>query len=95
MNLAKGDVTIMASGHRTTPFPRIDLSTERKGQNTLNRVYCWLVHNAIREARYRNDEFNFLQFESLDYKKLSKADVEGINEYLFNNKEEINVTNKI
>jgi hypothetical protein len=79
---AEGEVVNTASGRATTPFPKIDLASERKAGNTLKRVEQWLMQNAIDEARSRGDEFNTAQFE-VNLLKPQQADKDAAEEYLF------------
>ena len=79
---AEGEVVNTASGRATSPFPKIDLASERKAGNTLKRVEQWLMQNAIDEARSRGDEFNTAQFEA-NLLKPQQADKDAAEEYLF------------
>ena len=81
--LSVGEVVLTASGRNTTPFPAIDTSTNIKAANTVRRVDAWLRENAIAEAESRGDRFNGRQFTASDPKKLSQADKDGMEEYLF------------
>lgn len=83
MMLAQGETVVTESGRTTTPFPKVDVSTERKTKATLKRVEAWLLENAIAEAKARGDEFNLLQFEGETAGKLPPATKEGIHLYLF------------
>lgn len=47
--LAEGDVVTTVSGRQTSPFPRIDSTSERRMANTLSRVTKWLWANAKTE----------------------------------------------
>lgn len=82
---AEGERAMIVTGRMTTPFPRIDFSTNRKATNTLDRVHSWLVDNAIEEAFFRHDRFNHHQFGSIDAKRITPAEKDGINLYLFDN----------
>lgn len=62
MMLAEGDVVLTVTGRRTSPFPWLDFSTDRKTSNTLARVDQWLMENAVSEARARGDEHNIRAF---------------------------------
>ena len=80
--LSAGERVLTASGRVTTPFPKIDISNNRKAINTLKRVDQWLMDNAIAEARARGDEFNARQFEA-SRERPSQADKDCAEEYLF------------
>lgn len=84
---AEGERSMTLTGRMTTPFPRIDLSSDHKALNTLDRIAHWLVDNAVGEARSRNDKFNLRQFELIVSKKITQAEKDGINLYLFDNVE--------
>lgn len=79
---AEGEVVKTSSGRSTSPFPKIDLASERKTGNTLKRVELWLMQNAVDEARSRGDEFNAAQFEA-NLPKPQQADKDAAEEYLF------------
>lgn len=80
--LADGEVVLTATGRKTTPFPKLDTTTNRKTGNTLKRVDQWLMDNAVEEAKTRGDEFNLRQFEQ-NRKKPSPADKDSAEMYLF------------
>lgn len=48
--LAAGETPTTIHGWKTTPFPRIDFTTPRKGTATLKRVEAWLLDNGRRAA---------------------------------------------
>jgi hypothetical protein len=64
ISLHAGDVVLTATGRQTTPFPKIDVASDRKATNTLKRVDLWLIDNAIAEAKARGDDFNLRMFEA-------------------------------
>ncbi|MBB76647.1 MAG: hypothetical protein CMJ75_19240 [Planctomycetaceae bacterium] len=79
---AAGEVALTSSGRQTTPFPKVDTTSDRKAGNTVKRVEQWLMQNALAEAQSRGDEFNALQFEA-NQAKPSQADKDAAEEYLF------------
>lgn len=79
---AQGDTPKTASGRLTTPFPKINFDTNRKGGNTIKAVDKWLMQNALDEANSRGDTFNARQFESA-LEKPQQADKDSAEEYLF------------
>ncbi len=79
----QGETWRTAGGRDTTPFPKVDVSTERKARNTRRRADQWLIDNAQAEARSRGDNFNLRQFEQLRAGNLSPADQESAEMYLF------------
>jgi N12 class adenine-specific DNA methylase/adenine-specific DNA methylase len=81
--LAAGEVVTTSSGRQTTPFPKIDMGTDRKTGSTLKRVDKWLYDNAVEEARARGDDFNLRQFEAEDPAKMPPASKDAMEEYLF------------
>jgi hypothetical protein len=54
MLFAAGEVVRTASGRETTPFPRVDVTTERRTSATTRRVDQWLLENAQAEAESRD-----------------------------------------
>ncbi len=85
--LDTGGVANSQSGRKLAPFPRVDVSTDRKAKNTLRRVHKWLLNEAISEARARGDDFNETAFSGLDAARLSSGDVSDLNLYLFGNED--------
>lgn len=51
--LSAGEVVLTASGRETTPFPRVDVSNDRRAGNTVGRVRAWLHENAKAEIAAR------------------------------------------
>ena len=82
MKLAEKEQVLSVMG-KTTPFPKIDLSTGRKTLNTIKRIDNWLIDNAISEAKRRNDKFNLRQFECINRKNITQSDKDSANLYLF------------
>lgn len=80
--LSAGEVVTTASGRPTTPFPKIDLGSDRKAGNTIKRVDQWLMDNALAEAEARGDSFNAQQFRA-SRDRPSQADKDSAEEYLF------------
>lgn len=80
--LHSGEVVLTSSGRLTSPFPKIDLETERKAGNTIKRVQQWLVQNALDEALAREDDFNALLFKA-SLNQPQQADKDSAELYLF------------
>lgn len=74
------------SGGVTTPVPLIDVSTDRKCKNSLIRVQQWLIDNAIAESLRRDDDFNGRPFQQMNARRLSPADIDVLNMYLWDAK---------
>jgi DNA-directed RNA polymerase specialized sigma24 family protein/2'-5' RNA ligase len=90
MMLGAGETVLTKTGRQTTPFPRVDATTDRKTQNTVKRADEWLWRNAVDEARAIGDEFNLHQFEkAADPKRLTQAQKDDMEEYLFGDSEPI------
>lgn len=83
MKLAAGQVVLTSSGRKTTPFPKLDTSNNRKALNTVTRVNRWLIENALAEAQSRGDQFNERQFQSVNNLNPSQSDKDSAEEYLF------------
>ena len=78
-----GQVAITSSGRQTTPFPKVDISTNGKANNTLKRVDQWLINNALAEAQSRGDTFNERQFQSVNNLNVTQSDKDSAEQYLF------------
>lgn len=48
-----GTVLVTASGRDTSPFPRIDLTSQKRAGNTMRRFHRWLLDEANAELDYR------------------------------------------
>lgn len=83
--IGTGDVIISATGRSLTPVPRIDMTTDRKSKASLKRLDEWLCEEARQEASFRHDSFNGPMFCALNPEKLSQADRDCVNLYLFAN----------
>lgn len=85
--LAAGEIVTTATGRSTTPFPNIDVSSDRKATNTLSRVDSWLHANAIAEAESRGDKFNLASFRAENPARLPQASKDAMEEYLFGDRQ--------
>ena len=79
----QGEIILTKSGRKTTPFPNIDLSSNRKAQNSVKRVDAWLVKNALIEAEKNDNEFLSLLLSQIDLKNLSQSDKDMAEDALF------------
>ena len=86
--LASGERVLTSSGRVTTPFPNVDLTTDRKAQNTVKAVERWLMQNALDEAGARADEFNARNFAA-NLDRPQQADKDSAEEYLFGEQPEV------
>ena len=80
--LAAGEVVTTATGRQTTPFPKVDASSERKLANSNKRAERWLMENALAEAEARGDNFNARSFRA-NLDKPQQADKDSAEQYLF------------
>jgi hypothetical protein len=80
---AAGQVVATVTGRHTTPFPHIDVTTERRAINTLRRVDAWLIGNAVAEAAARHDRFAGNQFKRVTVNDITTADRDLAELYLF------------
>uniref|UniRef100_A0A6M3K9Z4 Uncharacterized protein n=1 Tax=viral metagenome TaxID=1070528 RepID=A0A6M3K9Z4_9ZZZZ len=71
------------SGRMIPVPPGIRLETARKAQIDVRKTDAWLVEQAQSEAKAKGDEFVSQQFEQMNPKKLSPADKDIMNDYLF------------
>jgi hypothetical protein len=83
IKLASGDVALTKSGRHTTPFPKVDLSSERKAIDTVKRVDKWLIFNAKKEAQETGDEWSLLLLSGIDPRRPSQADKDTAEDYLW------------
>ena len=81
--LSEGEIVSTLSGRQTSPFPKLDTKSNRKCINTIKRIDNWLRENAINEAAAKGDEFNLLQFKNSNPIKLTKAEKDSMEYYLF------------
>jgi hypothetical protein len=81
--LESGQVVTTSTGRQTTPFPKVNVGSDRKATNTIKRVDKWLYENAVAEAKSRGDDFNLRQFESEDPAKMPPATKDSMELYLF------------
>lgn len=70
---------VTLSGRTLTP----PVQKSKRVNLNISTVDKWLVDEAIAEAKARGDEFNLDGFGRLDAKKLTRADRDGLNLYLF------------
>ena len=80
---AAGQVVATVTGRHTTPFPHIDVTTDRRARNTLRRVDAWLISNAAAEAAARHDRFAGNQFNRVTVDDITAADRDLAELYLF------------
>lgn len=81
--MAEGDVVLTLSNRQTTPFPKIDISSNRKCGNTVKRVEKWLLENGVAEAVAKRDKYNSQQFQNINPLKITQAEKDGLELYLF------------
>ena len=72
------------SGRLTGPCPEISTATPRKTENTLRRLYGWLIHESIIESKAQNNDYWETMVRAKDPKSLSKSDLDDLNYILFN-----------
>jgi len=82
MKLEAGEIVYTSTGRETTPFPKIDCTSNRKTINTTKRIDNWLMQNAIQEAESRGDDFNLRQFMA-NKDRPHQADKDSAEMYLF------------
>lgn len=81
-----GEVVTTASERKTKPFPKVDLTTERRTTNTIRRVRQWLLDEARVELEHQGSARRHLvQCGVIDRKvsDLTTADVECFQLILF------------
>lgn len=86
IKLGTGEQVLTRSGHPTTPYPKVDCSTNRKTINTVKRVHEWLLTNALIEAVRNDDDFATRQFRGdiiCSKGKYPPASIEAASYYLF------------
>lgn len=83
MKLEAGQIVTTSSGRQTTPFPKVDMGSNGKANNTIKRVDAWLISNALAEAQSRGDTFNERQFQAVNNLNPTQSDKDSAEEYLF------------
>lgn len=86
IRLAEGEQVYTVTYRLTTPFPKLDLTSERKSLNTLKRVDKWLLLNAQQEAAshtHPNMSLWKLAVESIDINNMSQSDKDTCELILF------------
>ena len=81
--MKSGETILTQQGIETTPYPRIDWTTNRRAINTQKREHKWLLDNALRVAEQINDEWNLFMFGCMKIGNLSDSDLASLNDYLF------------
>lgn len=71
------------SGREILAPPAIRLGTVAQTRNDVRKVDRWLWEQGIQEASAKQDEFAKSQFEHLNPARLSPADKDSLNTYLF------------
>lgn len=71
--IINGKITTM-TGRMIPVYPR---------RGSLNAIKQWLAEQSIAESKARHDDFNGPMFERMDFKRLSPADQDTMNDYLF------------
>lgn len=82
MFLAAGDTVKTLSGRTTTPFPKINLKTNRGCINSLKKSNKWLMENALAEAINNKNRLAELDFRH-NSENPSQADLNTAHLYLF------------
>lgn len=80
--LSSGEVVLTKSGRRTTPFPKLNLQTDRGTTRTVKVVDRWLMQNAYDEAVALGDAFAARNFKA-NIESPAQADKDLAEEYLF------------
>lgn len=82
--LGEGDRPVTRGGYLCSPFPKVDMSTNRRAINTTKRLYKWLFTNAMDLAHTEGNSMSESIFKrELQEKHPPPASIEGANEYLF------------
>lgn len=82
-NITLQGTIITRSGREISMPPMIRITSNRVCKSDINKMSCWLVHEAMQEALYREDDFNLVHFEHTNPKKMTSSDYDITNEYLF------------
>jgi hypothetical protein len=83
MMLSSGEQVLTVSGRVTAPFPRVDVTTDRRTANTLRRVEAWLIGAATAEAAHRRDQWTLTHLTQISLRNLSQSDKDTAELYLF------------
>jgi hypothetical protein len=82
-NITLQGTIITRSGREIGMPPEIRTTTNRICKADIRKMSRWLIHEAIREAIYRDDDFNLVCFEYTNPDKMTTSDYDMTNEYLF------------
>lgn len=85
MTLSSGEQVVTNKGYITTPFPKVDFTTNRKCINTIKNVDKWLIDNAVIQAEKSNDSFILISLKQSQKSlpKISPSDKDSAEYYLF------------
>jgi hypothetical protein len=84
MFLVAGETVKTLSGRLTTPFPKLNLKTNRGCAITLKKVNKWLMENALAEAIHNKNRLAELDFKH-NIENPSQSDLDLAHYYLFGN----------
>lgn len=82
-NITSQGTILTRSGREIAMPPSIRTTTNRTCKADIRKMSYWLIHEAIREALYREDDYNLLFFEHTNPEKMTTSDYDMANEYLF------------
>lgn len=82
MFLEAGQIVETLSGRKTTPFPKINLKTNRGCAATIKRANNWLMENALAEAFHNKNRLAELNFKH-NLGNPSQSDLDSAHLYLF------------
>lgn len=80
---AGGDIVATTIGRTCAPFPRVDLSTDRRASATLRRAGAWLLDQARAEAAARGSATATRSFTAMTPATMSVSDSDECEAYLF------------
>ena len=80
--MKSGQIAITQTGRQTTPFPKLNLKTNRGCTLTIQKVNKWLMENALDEAIYLRNRLAELDFRH-NLNNPSQADLDTAHYYLF------------
>jgi hypothetical protein len=82
-SITQQNIILTRSGREISMPPAVRITSNRVCKADIVKMSQWLIHEAIEEALYREDDFNLVHFQNTNPKKMSASDYDIANEYLF------------
>ena len=87
MERGKMSIIKTISGRIILAPPPIRSESNMKAINDAKKVKKWLINEAIKEAEFKEDEWSLSLFKNIDIKRITRAESNIMNHYLFGREE--------